>query len=113
MLNRIKGKRKVQIAASMIAVRPRDEENADLWASSATALHPVRDGYDVRGIGDVLRFVAKRLYRDDLTLMQAVLLCVYLLSVSKKYVANVSGESHILVLTSDGWLHKEPVKETS
>lgn len=100
------------IVELLIAVRPREEENADLWATSAAALHPVRGGYDVRGIGEVVRYVAKRLYRENLSLMQGVLLSVHLLSLSKHYLTNIGGDSQILVLTSAGWILKEPVKET-
>lgn len=59
-----------------------------------------------------MRFVAKRLFRDNLSLQQGVLLCAHLLSLSKQYVADVGGDSYILVLTSDGWVHKEQVRET-
>jgi hypothetical protein len=101
-----------KIVELLIALRPRKEETAALWAASATALHPVRGGHDVRGVGEAMRFISSRLYRNNLTLMQGVLLCAHLLNVSKRYVTDIGGDSHILVLTSGGWIQKEAVKET-
>lgn len=51
------------------------------------------------------------MYRDDLPLIQGVILAAHLLALSKRNLIGIGGESHIAVLTKDGWLQKEPTPE--
>lgn len=94
----------------LIAVRAKHDDDASLLLANCSTLHEV-GRYDVRGIGEVVRFVASRLYRDDLPLIQGVILAAHLLALSKRNLVGIGGESHIAVLTKDGWLQKEPTPE--
>jgi hypothetical protein len=95
----------------LIAVRAKNDSEASLLLGNCSVLHEA-EPYELRGIGEVVRFVAQRLYRETLSLMETRLLCVHLLSLSKKNLTGVGGESHIVVLTNDGWIYKESIKET-
>lgn len=96
----------------LIALRPCGEQSLELWSADASALSEVSE-WDVRGSGEILRFVAARLYRPNLSLAEGRLLCTHLLALAKNHVDGVGGDSHILVLTNDGkWAYEERLVET-
>jgi 20S proteasome alpha/beta subunit len=97
----------------LLAVCPSHNPKAELWAVVDRHLRSVASGHAVMGVGRVVRFVAERLYRPDLSLYQTVLLAVHLLNIAKRYVADVEGTSHVLVLTDGGWLARERVDEVT
>jgi hypothetical protein len=68
------------------------------------------NSYEVIGTGEAVRYVAENLYRNDLPLGQAVLLGTHLVSVAKKYAQGVGGDTHILILTSDGRMEFERIE---
>lgn len=62
----------------LMAVHGKKDSQAILLTSYGTLLHESHR-YDIRGIGEIVRFGAKRLYRDDMSLWRGVLLCTHLL----------------------------------
>lgn len=98
-------------AGLLMAVCPSENPHAELWAVADRHLHTVSSGRQVMGVGQYVRFVAERLYRNDLTLHEAMLVAVQLLVIAKKHVSDVEGTSHILILQNGGWLTRERIDE--
>jgi 20S proteasome alpha/beta subunit len=71
-----------------------------------TAMGPIvneRQGYDSGGVGHYMAdFLARRMYKDYLTLHQCVILAAYILFQSKEHVEGCGGDSQIAVLRENG-----------
>lgn len=62
-----------------------------------------KTGYDSSGAGYYMAdFLAARMYRQQLTLHQCVILAAYILFQAKEHVEGCGGDSHIAVLRNDG-----------
>lgn len=95
----------------LIALKPKGEDRVWLFRSEAASLKEVAT-QDVIGCGDVIRYVAHSLYRDNMPMSQAVTLGVHLVSLAKKHVDKVGGETNILEITSDGRLGWERIEDS-
>jgi hypothetical protein len=73
----------------------------ELWHVRATKLVPVSKAV-VGSEGKLCRMLLKKYYRKDMPTAKAVVLAVYLLTVAKNTVANVSGDTQLLLLTQRG-----------
>jgi 20S proteasome alpha/beta subunit len=85
----------------LIAVRPKAQQEVTLFKALGPVLKEI-SAFEVIGAGEVVRYVAANLYRDDLPISQGVLLGNHLVSLAKKFVDGVSGDTHILTITAEG-----------
>lgn len=95
-----------KVVTLLLAIRPRAEQRMTLFKSTGPVLLEIPE-YEVVGVGELVRYIAKNLYRPGLPISQAVVLGVHLVSLAKKYVDSVGGDTHVLVLTSDGRVNLE------
>lgn len=100
-----------KIVTLLLAVRPRAEKTVTLFKSTGPVLHEI-DKYEIIGVGEIVNYVAKNLYRDRLPIGQGVVLGTHLVSLAKMYVESVGGNTHILVLTDSGQVQKVRLDET-
>lgn len=98
-----------KIVDLLIALRPRGQQDITLLKTHGTIDNEVHS-YEVIGTGEAVRYVAENLYRNDLPIGQAVLLGTHLVRVAKKYAQGVGGDTHILILTSDGRMAFERIE---
>lgn len=94
----------------LLAVRPQSDSHVTLLKADGPALLEVLD-YDIIGVGEVIRYVAGNLYKGDLSLRAGVLLATHLVSLAKKHVRDVEGETTVFVLRSDGAIGTERKKD--
>lgn len=90
----------------LIALRPKKEQGVTLLTTHCAVDSEIHT-YEIIGAGERLRHVAENLYRSDLPIGQAVLLGVHLVSLAKKYIEGVDGDTDVLILTSDGRISLE------
>lgn len=100
-----------KIVRLLIAVRPRAQQGITLLKTDATIIHEL-PCYDIVGVGELVGYIAKSLYSPTLTLAQGVILSTHLVSIAKKYVDSVGGDTHILVITSDGRIGAERIEDS-
>jgi 20S proteasome alpha/beta subunit len=99
-------KERDKVVELLIALRPKKQQGVTLLTT-----HCAVDGevhlYEVIGAGERLRHVVENLYRSDLPIGQAVLLGVHLVSLAKKYIGGVDGDTDVVILTSNGGISLE------
>jgi hypothetical protein len=62
-----------------------------------------KDTYETAGAGyDMAEFLAGRMYHENLTLRQCVILAAYILFQAKEHVDGCGGDSHIAILRNEG-----------
>jgi 20S proteasome alpha/beta subunit len=98
-----------KIVTLLIAVRPRGQQSVTLLKSTATVLHEV-PAFELIGVGELVQYVARSLYSNDLSISQGKTLGVHLVSLAKKFVDGVDGDIHVLIVTSDGRIGIERVE---
>ena len=88
----------------LIAAKPTAEDYC-IFRIKGKRLYPVKDMAIIGYATPVNSALLKRMYRDNLPMQQAVMLAVYLVSISKKLDSGVGGETRIAVVTENGaWI---------
>ncbi len=91
------------------AVRSPDK-NFALYKASGPAISSV-PGFALLGSGAVMRHVLEELYQPTITVQRGIALALHLLSLGKRHVTGVGGDTHIVTITSQGIPFQEPVGE--
>jgi 20S proteasome alpha/beta subunit len=72
-----------------------------------------RDKYFSWGSGSVTDYLLDQMYYERMPTEHGIAAALYMLQIAKKYVSGVGGDSHILVLRSDGTVDDKPSWEIS
>lgn len=86
----------------LVAVKPKKSERAEAWTIDSTSMHRFQRAYEILGTGELLDFVAARLFVPSMPVDLGRLAMVQLLAIAKKSVQFVGGESYVHVLRNDG-----------
>ena len=89
---------------------PAPDKHFALYKASGPVISSV-SGFAVLGSGAVMRHVLEELYQPTIAVQRGVALVLHLLSLGKRYVTGVGGDSHIVTLTADGMPVQEPIGE--
>lgn len=86
----------------LVAVKPEKEKKASAWTIDCTSVHKFTKHYEIVGTGELLDFFAAHLFAPGTPDDVGRVAMVQLLSLAKKTVQFVGGESYVHVLRDDG-----------
>jgi hypothetical protein len=101
----------------LLAVKGINDERVTMLVSTGNVIAPVQGLFDMSGSALRMRFILQRYGRDDLSLLEGVLLCSYMLALARRHGVSVGGESHIQVsrhtgIGHPGWIQRARLVET-
>lgn len=86
----------------LIGVKPEKSDKAEAWTIDCTSVHRFQKPYEIVGTGELLDFVAAQLFAPLMSTDLGNVAMVQLLSVAKKTVQFVGGDSYVHILRDDG-----------
>lgn len=91
----------------LVGIKPHKEREL-LCKITGPAIKMV-PAYAVIGTGTLVRYIAQRLYRDDMPINHGIYASIYLLAMAKKYVSGCGESTHIFTIRSDNSMQAETV----
>ena len=88
----------------LVAIKPSQEKKVEAWSIDCSSVHRFSKPLEIVGCGDVVQFVADYLGSDGLSTDMGVVAVAQIISLAKKVVRDVGGDSYVHVLTDDGGL---------